>query len=138
MFSLAPSNPFSQRQSVLPPFKVRQVHGIYADGKIFTEPLGCLACLCSWMGEPRTLQAMCLFARLMSWPLLLSMAPIVAPVLLCVSHYHCPQHGVPNYVSTKGEQSQKTARILHNITQFCTCEPTSYYGNNLSDPVSRL
>ena len=36
----------------LPPFKARQVHGIHADGKVFTEPLGCLACLYSQVGEP--------------------------------------------------------------------------------------
>ena len=41
-------------------FKVRQVHGIHADGKIFTELLGCLACLYSWVGEPRMLQAACI------------------------------------------------------------------------------
>ena len=51
---------------VLPPFKARQVHGIRADEKISTEPFGCLARLYSWVGEPRTLQAVCLSARLMS------------------------------------------------------------------------
>ena len=45
---------------VLGPFKAWQVHGIHTDGKISKEPLGCLACLYSWVGEPRTLQAACL------------------------------------------------------------------------------
>ena len=36
--------------------------------KIFTEPLGCLACLYSQVGEPRMLQAMC------------------PPACLCVAH----------------------------------------------------
>ena len=80
---------------VLPPFGARQVHGIHADGKIFMEPLGCLACLYSRAGEPRTLQAVCLSACFMSWPLLPSVAPIMAPVPLSVSHHHHPQQGVP-------------------------------------------
>ena len=45
-----------------------------------------------------------------------SMAPIVAPVPLHVSHHHRPQQGVPTCLSTTGEQSWKTARTLHNIT----------------------
>ena len=69
---------------VLQPFKARQVHGICADGIIFTEPLGCLTCLYSWVGELHTLQAVCLSACLMSWPLPPSMSPIVAPVPLNV------------------------------------------------------
>ena len=44
---------------MLPPFKARQVHGIRADEKIFTEPLGCLTCLYSQVGKPRMLKAMC-------------------------------------------------------------------------------
>ena len=47
------------------PFKARQVLGIHADGKVFMEPSGCLACLYSRVGEPRTLQAACLSACLM-------------------------------------------------------------------------
>ena len=62
------------------------------------------------------IQAVCLSACLMSWPLLPSMAPIMAPVPLHVSHHHCPQQGVLTCLSTRGEQSQKTARTLHNIT----------------------
>ena len=50
--------------TVLQPFKAWQVHGIQTDGKIFTEPLGCLACLYSWVGDPRTLQVVCLPACL--------------------------------------------------------------------------
>ena len=95
---------------VLPPFKSRQAHGIHADGKIFTGPLGCLACLYSWLGEPHTLQAACLFACLMSWPLLPSVAPIVAPVPLRVSHHQHPQQGVPTSLSPRGEQSRQDAR----------------------------
>ena len=100
---------------MLPPFKARQAHGIHANGKIFMEPLGCLVCLYSWVGKPRMLQAACLSACLMSWPLLPSMAPIMAPVPLCVSHHHRPQQGVPTCLSTTREQSQKPARTLHNI-----------------------
>ena len=36
--------------------------------------------------------------------------------LACVSHHHRPQQGVPTCLSARGEQSRKTARILHNIT----------------------
>ena len=36
--------------------------------------------------------------------------------LVCLSHCHCPQQGVPTCLSTRGEQSQKTARTLCNIT----------------------
>ena len=43
-------------------------------------PLGCQARLSSQVGEPHTLQAACLSACLMSWPLL----PSMAPVPLCV------------------------------------------------------
>ena len=50
-----------------------------------------------------------------AWPLLPSMASIMAPVPLHVSHHHL-QQGVPTCLSTRGEQSQKTARTLHNIT----------------------
>ena len=92
------------------PAKARQVHGIHADGKIFMELLGCLACLYSWVGEPCMLQAACLSVCLMSWPLLPSMASIMAPVPLCVSHHHHPQQGVPTCLSTRGEQSQPDAR----------------------------
>ena len=35
--------------------------------------------------------------------------------LVCVPH-HRPHQGVPTCLSIKGEQSQKTARPLHNIT----------------------
>ena len=101
---------------VLPLSRAGQVHGIYADRKIFMEPLGCLACFYSWAGEPRTLQAACLSVCLMLWPLLPSVASIVAPVPLCISHHHCPQQGVPTCSRAKGEQSRKTARTLHNIT----------------------
>ena len=80
---------------------------------IFTGPLGCQACLYAWVGEPRTLQAACLSARFMS--LLPSVAPIVAPAPLRVSHPHRPQQGVPTCLSTRGGQSWKTARTLHNI-----------------------
>ena len=98
---------------VLQPFEARQVC-IRADGNILREPLGCLACLCSWAGEPCMLQAVCRSACLMSWPLLPSMAPIVAPVPLCVSHHHLPQQGVPACLRTRGKQSRKTAGTLHN------------------------
>ena len=98
----------------MPPFKVRQVHGIHADGQIFSEPLGCLACLYSWVGKPCTLQAECLSACLMSWPLLSSVTPILAPVPLHVSHHHRPQQGVPTCLSTRGEQSRQDAKTLHN------------------------
>ena len=90
---------------VLPLFKARQVRGIRADGKIFMELLGSLACLCSWVGEPCMLQAVCLSTPLMSWLLLPSVAPVVAPVFFCVSHHHHPQQGVPTCLSTRGEQS---------------------------------
>ena len=46
--------PAFKKACVLPPFKSGQVHGIHGDRKIFTEPLGCLACLYSWMGELQT------------------------------------------------------------------------------------
>ena len=95
---------------VLPPFKARQVHGIHADGKIFMEPLGCLACLYSQVGGPHMLQAVCLFACLMSWRLFPSMAPTVAPVPLPVTHHHHPHQGVPTYLNTRGEQSWQDAR----------------------------
>ena len=52
--------------------------------------VGISACHYSQVGEPCTLQAVCLSACLMSWTLLPSMAPIMAPVPLCVSHHHCP------------------------------------------------
>ena len=84
MFRSSLSFPVELIGSVLPPFKARQVHGILADGKIFMELLECLAYLYSWVGEPRILQAVCLSACLMSWSLLPSMAPIVAPVPLSV------------------------------------------------------
>ena len=100
---------------MLPPFEARQVHGTRADGKIFMEPLGRPECLYSRVGEPRMLQAACLSACLMSWPLLPIVAPIVAPVPLRVSHHHRPQQGVPTCLSTRGGQSWKTARTLHNI-----------------------
>ena len=99
--------------SVLPPFKDRQVHGICTDGKIFMEPLGCLACLYSCVGKPCTLQVVCLSACLMSWPLLPSVAPIMAPVLLHVSHHHHPQQGVPTCLSNK--RATKTENC-QNIT----------------------
>ena len=62
---------------MLPPFKAGQVHGI-------------LEYLYSWVGKPRMLQATCLSAYLSAhWgPLLPSVAPIVAPVPLCVFHHH--------------------------------------------------
>ena len=91
-------------------FKVRQVRGIRVDGKIFTELLGCLACLYSWVGEPHILQAVCLSACLMPWPLFPIVAPIVAPVPLRVSHHHRPQQGVSVCLSTRGEQRQQDAR----------------------------
>ena len=80
---------------MLPPFKARQVHGIRADGKIFSELLGCLACLYSWVGEPRKLQAVCQSACLMSWPLPPSMAPIMARVPLRVSPIIIAPEGSP-------------------------------------------
>ena len=95
---------------MLPPFKARQVHGIRGDGKIFMETLGCLACLYTHVGKPRMMQAVCLSACLMSWPLFPSVAPIVAPVPLHVSHHHRPQQLVPTCVSSRGEQSQQDAR----------------------------
>ena len=88
---------------VLLPFKARQVHCICADRKIFTETFGCLPCLYSWVGELCMLQAACLSACLMSWPLLPSMAPISAPVPLRVSHHHHPQQGVLTCLITRGE-----------------------------------
>ena len=51
----------------------------------------------------------------MSWPLLPSVAPIVTPVPLRVSHHHHPQQGVSTCLNTRGEQSWKTAGTLHNI-----------------------
>ena len=102
-----------QQDVVMPPFKAWQVHGISADGKIFMELLGCLACLYSWVGEPCMLQAVCLSA--MSWPLLPSVAPIVTPVPVRVSHHHRPQQGVPTCLSTTGEQRRQDARTLYNI-----------------------
>ena len=73
-------------------FKAGQVHGICADGKPFTELLGCLMCLYSWEGEPCTLQAACLSTCL-------CMAHVMAPApqrdthrgtcpLACFSHHH--------------------------------------------------
>ena len=44
---------------VLWPFKTRQVHKIWADGRISTEPLGGLTCLYSQVGNPCMLQAAC-------------------------------------------------------------------------------
>ena len=88
---------------------------ICADGKIFTELLGCLACLYSWVGKPYTPQAACLSACRVSWPLLPSMAPIMAPIPLHVSHHHHPQQVVPTCLSTRGEQSWQDAR--NYITQ---------------------
>ena len=92
------------------------VHGICADGRIFTEPLGCLAWLYSWVGEPHTLRAACLPACHMLWPLLPSMAPIVAPApLVCVSS-SSPPAGSPYlfkyWRGTKPARCQK----LYNIT----------------------
>ena len=84
--------------------------------KISTEPLGCQARLYSQVGKPRTLQVPYLSACLMSRPLLPRVAPIVAPVPLCVSHHHHPQQGVPTCLSTRGEKSRQDARTLHNIT----------------------
>ena len=116
---------------MLRPFKAGQAHGIHTDRTIFTEPLGCLACLYSQEGEPHTLQA--------AWlSVCLCVAPIMAPVPLCVSVYLHPHQGVPTCLRTRGEQSRKTARTLYNITWFCMCKPTSCHGNSLSDPVSRL
>ena len=103
------------RGVMLLPFMARQVHGIHADG-IFMEPLGCLACLYSQVGERHMLQSVCLSECLMSWPLFPSVAPIMAPVPLCVSHCHCPQQGVSTCLSTRGEQSRQDARTLHNMT----------------------
>ena len=125
---------------VLPPFKARQVHGIGADGKILTEPLGCLACLYSQVGEPSRLHCKlrvylhvscpghCSPAWHPVWHLSLCMSLIIIP----------PQQGVPTCLSIRGEQSWKTVKTLCNITEFCTWELTSCYGNSLSDPVSRL
>ena len=56
------------------------------------------------------LQAACLSACLTSWPLLPSVASIMAPVPLCVSHHHRLQQVVPTCLSTRGEQSQKDAK----------------------------
>ena len=79
------------------------------DGRKCVELWGCLACLYSRVGEPRMLQAACLPAWHTLWPLLSS----VAPDPLRVSHHH-PQQRVPTCLSTRGEQSQKTARTLPN------------------------
>ena len=101
-------------QLLLQPSKAGQVRGMRANGAIFRECLGCVACLYLQVGEPCTLQAPCLCACLMLWPLLPSVAPIMAPVPLCVSHHHCPQLGVPTCLSTRGEQSRKLPE--HYIT----------------------
>ena len=106
----------SQVHPVLPSFKAGQVHGVREDGIIFMEPLGCLACLYSQVGEPGMLQAACLSACHMSWPLLPSVAPIVAPAPLYVSHHHPSQQGVPTCLSTRRKQSQQDAITLHNMT----------------------
>ena len=103
---------------VLGPFKAGKIHGIRTDRIIFTEPLGCRACLYSQVGKPHTPQASYLPACLCvahAMALAPSMAPIVTPVPLRVPHHH-HQQGVPTCLSTRGEQSQKTARTLHNIT----------------------
>ena len=55
------------------------------------------------------LQDVCLSACLTSWHLLPTVASIVAPVPLCVSHRHCPQQGGPTCLSTRGEQSRRDA-----------------------------
>ena len=57
---------------------------------IQTETLGCLACLYSRVGEPHMLQAACPSARLMSWPLLPSVAPVPLRVSLPVSLVRSP------------------------------------------------
>ena len=80
------------------------------NGRKWAEPCECLTCFHSQVGEPYTLQAACLSACFMSRPLLPSVAPIVAPVLLRVTYHHRLQQGVPTCLSTRGEQSQQDAR----------------------------
>ena len=89
--------------SVLQRFKEREVHGIRAHGRMFTEPLGCLARLYSGVGKPHTQQAMC------------------PPECPCVSlHVTCPPAGSLNsltyYIQTKPAGCQtivQYSKILH-------------------------
>ena len=114
---------------MLQPFKAWQVHGLCTDGRIFTESLGCLVCLYSWVGEPCTLQA--------DFP----------PACPCVTHCMSPvplhstchgtQQGVPTCLSTR-TQSWKGANRSYATVSYYVCEPTSCYGNHLLDPVWRL
>ena len=46
---------FPKFLGMLQSFKAGHIHGVHTDAIIFTEPLGCLACLYSWVGEPHTL-----------------------------------------------------------------------------------
>ena len=115
-----------ENKTVLWPFKARQVHGIHADGKIFMEPLGCLACLYSRVSESRMLQAACLSACLMSRPLLPCGTHCGTCPLACLSS-SLPHAGIP-YLSkywrgTKLARCQKLYNIiLHMQVQFMLWE----------------
>ena len=73
---------------------------------------------------------------------------LCAPACLCVTHCMSPaplcgschgtQWGAPTCLSNRDKQSQQKTKKLYNITWFCACEPTSCYGNHLSDPVPKL
>ena len=109
---------------VLQPFKARQVHGIQADGIIFTELWGCLTCLYSREGNPHTLQAP---------------YPHVSP-------HDSACHLSPLSLSGKSQlpyilntdKAGEEPGLLYTTARFCACEPTQGYGNGLLDPVSRL
>ena len=77
-------------------FKVWQVHGVQEDKRIFMELLGCLACLYSWVGEPRTLQAAC--------PLHVSTCHLSSSMLTVMALV--PQWGFPTPLNTRDKQSQ--------------------------------
>ena len=76
--------------TVLPDFKAGQVRAINAHGKIFMEPLGCLAHLNSRVGEPHMLPASCM-STCMSQVVVLALQrgahPGTCP-LACLSHHH--------------------------------------------------
>ena len=102
--------------------------------KNIPELLGCLACLYSQVGEPSSLQAACLSVCLIhgSCSPVWLLSPCVSLIITTPSRESLP------VLSTRGEQSWKTAKALHNILVLRLKEIILCYGNSLSDPVSRL
>ena len=120
-----------EADSVLQLIKAWQVHSIQAHGRIFMEPWGCLTCLYSKVHDPCTLRVP---LHVSAWHTACQLSPCMAYVMALASLRGIPQ-GAPSPSSIlKLEKKPKSYRT----EWFCSCNPTSCYGNLLSDPVWRL